>query len=385
MLLKKENREGLNEPFDLSASEKISLLRGSDVLSSDVVFLCALNKLQGKAKKFVFGVETEEEILARLSEIDANIYDFVIFEVEKIRLALEEKIRKAKELRDWKPAEKLMEPEQLALAFFDTVEKKVTEKCVELKIPKFFGSSDLKLSIHLAGEIWYVHDQGTALRHLKKRLANSEKVNTVLKKVCYAGYVDQGRVAGNFTSGYRFFLYLQKLVFVAHADLYYTRAEKQLYPKDRDEIYVPIERAEKLNANQLFDLLKQSISFSYDERRGITVCPQTHFSLFSTRPCFLIETKSEGAIVLSDARKGAVEGEIFEAFYWEHEDLSAYSKFIETFCNRFGAEFFNGGICLKEKKEKYFSALCAFFNLAVLLSELGHDIALPKLRKQERI
>lgn len=380
-LMNRRNRVGLDEAFDLAFAEKIAALRGHDRLSADVAFLCALKQLKGNRKKAVRGANSADEILAALTETDENIYDYVLALIGKLREKLDEKIESAKRLRDRKRSEKLMEPDELGESFFDLIEKTVSERRAVLKIPGFFGTSDLKLSIHTVDGVWYAHDCGSAVGHLKKHLKSPDQLERVLKKVCHSRLIDQGRVLGNFTDGYRFFFYLQKLILIAHADLYYTRAEKQLYMKDKGEVYVPAVKAETMNADALFHLLRESISFSCDEDRGITASPKTRFSTFSTRPSFLIVTDRNG-IAISDGRCGTVEGEIFEAFYWDHGDLSPYRSFFEAFCRRFGAEFADGGVCLTEKREKYFSALCRFFNLAVLLSEIGHDIALPKLRNR---
>ncbi len=378
ILSRKEIRDG-EEPFDFHFCEKIATARNAHVLSADVLFLCALKQLGDKARKVICGAGSEEEILARLLDTDGIIYDYVIESVEKVRLALEKKAEEAKHLRDWKPARKFAESATLSDLFFSRMEVTERDGRIHLKIPKFFGTSDLKLTVHSAGGVWYVHDNGCAIRHLSRHLGDQRKLETVLKKVCHSRLIQKGKVVGNFSTAYRFFYYLQKLVFIAHADLYYTKAEKPLYTKDKGEVYVPFDKAENTDASLLLHELKKGIWFSYDENEGLTVSLDTLFSLFSTRPAFALETLENGLIRVRDLRAGKTEGEIFEAFYWDHEDLAPYTDFIRKFADRFGAEFDGKSLYLEENAEKHFSALCRFFNLAVLLSEVGHDIALPKL------
>ena len=76
-------------------------------------------------------------------------------------------------------------------------------------------------------------------------------------------------------------------------------------------------------------------------------------------------------IRISDRKKGNIEGEIFESFYFGHDDISAYSDYINKFCQRFGAEFDGKNIWLVCRNEDVVKSLYSFINLAVLLSEFG--------------
>ncbi len=371
-------------PFDFSMCEKITVVRNKPVISADTMFLCTLIQLPEKAEKVVFGVKSEEDILARLSETDRGVYDYVLEGIEKVRLALDEKANTAKKMRDWKPAGKLAEPEELPEMLFSRVQTCERGNCLDLKIPGFFGKASLKLTVHQVGDVWYLHDNGCAIRHLSNRLNDDEKLKRALKKVCHAALIQKGRVVGNFSNALRFFYYLQRLVFIAHADLYYTKAEKALYTKDYDEVYVPFGYADPMNRELLSETLKKGILVSYDENQGLRIGIDTLFSLFSTHPAFALETVDDGLLRIRDGRLGQEEGEIFEAFYWDHGNLSPYTAFIRKFTDRFGAEFDGESVSLTENKEKYFSALCRFFNLAVLLSELGGRIALPKPVSKEK-
>ena len=381
-LLYRTEFKDLATPLDLSLCEQIAEARNETVIFADALFLCTLLQLPEKAEKVIVGVRSKEDILAKLEETDHGIYDYVLESVDKARLALDEKANMAKELRDWKPADKFAEPEELAERIFSQIEICEKENSLDMKIPGFFGKASLKLTVHQADGIWYVHDNGCVLRHLSRRLSDKAKLERVLKKVCHSGLIQNGKIVGNFSGYHRFFYYLQRLVFIAHADLYYTKAEKALYIKDRGEVYVPLKNAEPMNKELLLEELKKGIWISYDVTTGLSVSLGTTFSTFTTHPSFVLELPEDGFIRLRDGRFGEVEGEIFEAFYWDHEDLSPYTEFIRRFTHRFGGEFDGENVYLTERGEKYFSALCRFFNLSVLLSEVGDTIALPKLRKK---
>lgn len=381
--LRKNIKEGVKEDaFDLSCCRNIAALRSAEQLSSDIVFLCALTKLHESYKIAVRSVCSEETVIARLEDTDANIYSYVIEKIEEIRSVLKTKADEAAAIRDWKPAAKFAEPEALAAMFFERIEKKWAGNVLTLKFPKFFGTTDLKLSIHKVGNIYYVHDNGFSIKHLLKQVVNKEKCDRVLKKVCASCWIEKRKITGSFCSATDFLYYLQRLVFVAHADLYYTKAERPLYYKEKGYSYIPADEADPLDETALLDVLKTGISFSYDENIGLYYWLDTRYSLFSVRASYLLETLENGYIRISDRQKGNIEGEILEAFYWSNDDISPYSKFLSNFTARFGAEFIGKDIYLTDNPANFVKAAFKFFNLAVLLSEFGHDIALPRIRQK---
>ena len=376
---KSEVRE---EEFDIDSCEKIVSVRESEVLSSDVIFLCALKELHQSYKNALRSISSEESIIALLQDADENIYDYVVDNIENIRCELKKKSDQAKAIRDWKPAPKFAEPEEVLAMFFEHIVKEMSEKEITFRLPKFFGAADLKLSIHQVEGIFYVHDNGCAIRHLSRRVKDKQKCEHILKKVCYSGWINRGRMTYSFLSTFTFFEYLKMLIFVAHADLYYTKAKCFLCYKDKDYSYKETEKAEILDAKILLDTLKEGIGVSYDENKGLYCRVDASCSLSSSRMFFQIETLENGKIRISDRKKGQYEGEIFEEFYWCNDDITPYSKYISKIVDRFGAEFDGRDVYLTDKTENYATALFKFFNLAVLLSQFGHDIALPKIRQK---
>lgn len=377
--LSRNAKEGLGEePFDAAACESLAASRGAQLLSADVVFLCALRELHPSYRANLKTEVTDGTIPAILQNVDENVYDYVIRNTEKICAELQKIAQEAKDIRDWKPAAKFTEPEALASMFFENIEKTASSHTVTLKFPKFFGTGDLKVSIYRAQGLYYIHDNGCALRHLRKQVKDPKRRERILKRVCSAGRLDRGRITGSFLYVEQFLYYLQDLVFVTHADLYYTKAQCQLCRKDKGYIYVNQDQAEPLDAAALLEELKKGISFCYDEDEGLYYWLSMRYPLSPTRCSFLMETLADGRIRISDARKGKLEGQILEQFYWDHDDVAPYGKFISRMAERFGGEFDGQDVYVTEKTGRFFQAMMKFFNLAVLLSEFGHDIDAPR-------
>lgn len=377
--LSRNRRNGVEEnAFDLAGCERIAALRNAEILSADVVFLCALGSLHPSYPQIARRIFTEDVILNCLQAVDSNIYDYVIDKIGQVCAALQKKASEAAAIRDWKPAEKFAEPEVLLQRFFEKLETKVSGNVLTLKFPKFFGAICLKVSIHQIDGVYYIHDNGCAIRQLSKNVPDSDKRARILKKVCHSCWIEKGRITGKFADAYGFVYYLKMLCFVAHADLYYTRAESALYSKERGYSFPEADRAEPLDEAALLDELKKAIHFSYDENEGLSYWIKMTYCLYSTRASFLMETLPKDQLRISDRRKGKIEGEIFEAFFWDHDHLERHSKFITKLASRFGAEFDGRNIYLTEKTESFHKAVFKFFQLAVLLSEFGHEITAPK-------
>ena len=373
--LSANRKTGVTESaFDLSCCEPFINLHGREILSADILFLCALKQLHPTYLQNTQSPDSDDAIMALLQDTNTHIYDYVIEKIDGICAELKKKSDEAAALRDWKPAAKFTEPETLTGLFFEKIEKQVSGNVMTLKFPRFFGTTCLKVSIHRSGDLYYVHDNGCAIRHLAKQVPDKQRRERIIKKVCHACWIDKNRIADSFLSVSSFLLYLQKLVFVAHADLYYSRANCQLVEKDKNYMYVPAQEAEPLDENALIRLLKQGIHFDYDENKGLYYWLDMRYALFSTRCAFLLETLEKGCIRISDKRKDSTEGEIFESFYWDNNNLTQHKRFIDKLASRFGAEFDGKDIYLTDKNDNFHKAMFRFFNLAVLLSEFGHNI-----------
>ncbi len=383
--LSKNRRNGVTEPaFDLACCERVAAARGAESLPCDVVFLCALQAFQQEVRPLTRTPLTDESVLRLLEDVDRNIFDYVIDKVEALREKLQAKATEAAALRDWKPAAKFAEPDELLARLFAMIKTDVVGNVVTLKLPRFFGTTDLKLSFHTADGVYYVSDNGCAVRHLAKRVLDKEKQRRVLDKVCHPCWLYHGAVTGCFSSTFSFFEYLKRLTFVAYADLYYTKAQKRLCGKEPRYLYLPADKGEPMEAENLLSLLKSGVGCYYDENDGLCVWADAKTSLSSARSAVLIETLANGVLRLSDRRKGRREGEILEAFYWDRDDIAPYGVFISRLIAPFGATFDGKDITLTEKAARFDKALFRFFHTAVLMSELGHDITLPKMREKAK-
>ncbi|MBR4016726.1 MAG: hypothetical protein IKK11_02815 [Oscillospiraceae bacterium] len=381
--LARHRREGIAEDtFDFARCEQIATLRGTDILSSDVVFLCALMALDAPYKSAVRTAFSEDAIIRILENTDGNIYDYVIREVEAICKTLLEKVNTATEVRDWKPAAKFAEPEDLKTGFLNKIRVEVADNIATVRFPRFFGTTDLKVSVHQIDGIYYVHDNGCAVKHLLKQVKDKEKCHRIVKKICHSDWIRKDSITGHFLTVSQFLYFLKLLIFIAHGDLVYTKMNQQICRKDENIPYIGPEQAQTLDGPAMVDILKNGIYFAYEENTGLYYWVNTNYSTFSTRAAFLLETLDQGKIRISDKRKGKVEGEIFEALYWDHEDITPYSRLIAKFAARFGASFDGKDIYLTDKQENYYAAICKCFNLAILLSELGGKVDLPKIRSK---
>ncbi len=383
MHLSHNTKNGVQEDvFDVTGCERIAALRGTEALSSDVVFLCALANLHESYKLAVRSAKSDEAIMVLLQDVDANIYDYVITQIEGVCTELKKKADDAVAIRDWKPAAKFVEPEILIQRVFDGIETKHTGNITNVKIPKFFGNTGLTLSIHRVDGMYYIHDNRCTLRYLARTLRDTKKYERAVRKVCHNARIDKGRITGRFTNVTGFMYYLKDLVFVAQAYVYYPRAKSQLCFKDKGYVYIPDDKAEPFDAESLINMLKESVNAYYDEEIGLCCWLKAGNSPFQTRYSFLVETLDDGRIRFSDGLKGKYEGELLEPCYWYHDstDISVCRRFLTKLADSFGGEFDGKNVYLTEKSKDFQSGLFRFFQLAVLVSRLGHSIALPKIK-----
>ena len=373
------------EEFDVTSCERIAALRGAEVLSADVVFLCALTKLHESYLRAVRSVKSEDSVIALLQDADLNVYNYVIENIEGVCAELKKKADEAAAIRDWKPAAKFAEPEELIQRVFDGIDTKHSGNITTIKIPKFFEKSCLTLSIHQANGVYYIHDNRCSLRYLARRIRNADQYERAVRRVCHSARIDKGRITGSFTNVTGFMYYLKDLVFVVQADLYYSRVKSQLCFKDKGYVYIPEDKAEPFDAESLTNMLNEGVNAYYNENEGLCCWLKAGNSPFQTRYSFLVETLDDDRVRFSDKLKGKYEGELLEPCYWYHDstDISVFSRFFTKLADRFGGEFDGENFYLTAKSKDFQHALFQFFQLAVLVSRLGHSIALPKINGKE--
>ncbi len=379
MNLRQNAKKGIEEAaFDLEACARLAALRGAPLLSADVVVLCVLLQLPDAYQSTVRTVRTQNDVLVLLDDTDRHIYDYVIEQTQKLSQALQQKAWEAAALRDWKPAAKFAQPADLAAMFFAKAETVLCGNVLTLKLPKFFGRAGLKLSIHKAGALYYIHDYGCAVQHLEKQVQNAESCGRILDKVCHHSFLEGRRVTGSFCDGRGFLRYLQMLVMVAQAGLYHTKLQRRLYPREKGYAYVHPSKAEPMDEAALLEILRGGVGFGYDEQQGLYCWADVRASLNTSRIFFLLETLEDGQVRISDRKKGKFEGEIFENFYWSHDDIGPYGKFVETLAAHFGGRFDGRDVYLMGKQGDFAPLLLRFFNLAMVISEFGNGIPVPR-------
>ncbi len=371
------DRQNLDIPFSFNKAEEIAKLRDKEILSADYVLLCAFSLIPSEYRFCLPQYKTEFDVIDLLTQIDANIYNYVINLGKGVVEKVNKKINEAIYLRDWRPKEKFVEPKELSHIFFDAVKTEYSNKILNINVPSFFDGNDLNLSLHYFDEVFYVTDNGSCIDFLSKRV-DEQKLNRILKKVVDNHWLKNGAVVGFFTTFHQFFYYLQRLIFIAWGDLVYTKNDKKFYRAHREECdYIDSDKAQDFDYQKFLSEFKKHLYFRYDENVGLIFSVDSTYANFSTCISFQIETNAD-KIIISDRHKGNIEGEIFESFYWDHDDIMLYEKFIKKFLKPFNAELIDKNVYLIDNKENWLNAQFRFINLAVLLSEAGHNINLPK-------
>ncbi len=363
--------------FDFCQSEEIAKKRGKDILSADLVFLSALSMLPPQDRYCVPAYREALDVEQLMREIDANIYGYVVDQLSVVSAKLQKRLEEAIARRDWHPAKKFAEPEAVSHQFFDSVKVEYVDDILNLKIPHFFGEDELVLSIHWCKDAYYFHDNGCSFRVLKKNVGNEEKAERIIKKTCHPQWIKGKKIIGVFTDSRHFLYLLQRLIFIAHGDLYFRRLTRPIYLPNPEADYLDQSLAEPFDWRGLLNEFKEKLSFGYEEKCGLYFHVGTTYSLFSTSVSFLMETV-EQSVRISDRLKGKTEGEIWEAFYWNHDDIQPYKRILSRYLKRFGAGLEGKDLYLEDSCEHWLPALFRFINLAVLLSEFGHEIELEK-------
>ena len=175
---------------------------------------------------------------------------------------LKEKAKQARAIRDWRPAEKFVEPETLKKHILETVHVAEVGEELQLMIP-FFPSVELKLTISCKDSVYYVHDNGAAMRQLRKHLKSETEVERILCTIWKRGIPEQEYVIGSFLNPQQFLNYLKLVVFVAHADLYYRRLDEKGIRYDY-ELQIP-HKKEEFDKKLLLEQLKDCVDVKYEE------------------------------------------------------------------------------------------------------------------------
>ena len=329
--------------FDIGCCERIASLSKNNLLTADILFLSALKELDNAYRAVSRNIVSDDSIFAALQDADKNVYDFVVEQIEKICSELKEKADEAKAIRDWRPAEKFAEPEELLNQFFDNICAACQNNVLHITIPGFLRESDLKLSIYKAKDHFIVHDNGCAVRSLSKQI-NSIRTQKVLDLIWDKSNLRNNTLFTQITDAQSVLYFIQEVILTANADLYYEYFKEETFGHHRYiescEAFESEQQAEDFDANAFLNALKETVTAFYDENKGLTLRFDAKYCHCSYGIKVLIETLGDGTVRFSDAYKNKQyeTGEMLEAFYFsstdEYDDM--YYKVMQELAKPFG-------------------------------------------------
>ena len=384
MHLKSKTR-GLLKKYDVdflnTYSKQLELVaekRDKKAVSADVGFLVALQALEPDDRMASSKCDKAFDANEVLFSIDKRIYGYVMRELGFVNEWLIRKYQLAEEKHNWMPSLKICEPEDLRLKFFDFVRCDVAADRVTLVFPNFFGAkgASLKVTVVRYDGLYYAHDNENTLKRLLDKVGSAEKYSEVQKSIKNNLSFDGRRVIARFADARGLLHYLEILLLVANADLYFDRLDEPGLNSDCGVVLPPEESFEAFDFNELLSGLKERVYCSFDENSGTKLTVGIPYSLNDEYASFLIETFDDKSARISDARKGEV-GEIFDSFFFGNDSLDCYKDYINRVCEGFGVLFDGRNVYLPtdgNTVDEVFEALFKFMNVAVVLSEFGRII-----------
>ena len=374
------------------------------MLTADILFLSALKELDDAYRVTARNIVSDDSIFAALQDADKNIYDYVIEKIETICSELQEKADEAKAIRDWKPAEKFAEPEDLLKQFFDNMYVASENNVLHITIPGFLRETDLKLSIYKVKDHFVVHDNGCAVKSLSKQI-DSIRMQKVLDLLWDKSNLQDNKLFTQITD-VKFILYfIQEVILTANADLYYEYFKEEHFGRrryiDPCKAFERQEQAEIFDTNAFLNALKETVTTYYDENKGICLRFDAKYCNCSYGIKVLIETLDDGTVRFSDAYKNKQyeTGEMLEAFYFssteEYDDM--YYKVMQELAKPFGMALdmtssiifpeYNGrkhkhkNPYMLSTAQNWVQDFYKFMNSAVLISVVAHRINYEKVRE----
>lgn len=353
-------------------------------LPADLLFALCLATLEGKDTVLLLptyrtGGFSAVKAVASCSE---GIEDYVIEQIEKFKEQLDEKIKKAAAIRDWRPALPVGSEEELAALLGEFYRFECKDGVLTLLLEGFFSEEDLKIRIVYRDGCYIFCDEGAALRELSKRVAGKEARLAMAKKIL-AGTICQieGEVLCADGQGFVTFEdFLQYVILVAHADLIAEHYEG-------DERYVEYPPLLPLTAGSASDPcgiekeIRSLMYIRYDEQMGTLFHPALCFLGNQTGTVWLLSTDGE-CITLRDHANSYDEGAVFEQYLAFSDALSpAFCRQIAPVLERFGVYTEENKLvlaCPKGDRAALCRALYRYMQAAVLLSQFGG--ALPAVK-----
>jgi len=390
--------------FDIGCCVRIASSLKNNLLTADILFLSALKELDNAYRASARNIVSDDSVFAALQDADKNVYDFVIGEIKKICSELQEKADAAKAIRDWKPAEKFAEPEDLLKQVFDNICAVSQNNVLQITLPGFLRETDLKLSIYKVKDHLVVHDNGCAAKSLSKRL-DSICVQKVLDLLWDKSNLQDNKLFTQLTDAVSVLYFIQEAILTANSDFYSEYFNEETLGRRRYieacNAFESEQQAEDFDANAFINALRETVTAYYDENKGITLRFAAKYCNCSYGIKVLIETLDEGTVRLSDAYKNKQyeTGEMLEAFYFasreEYDDM--YYKVMQELAKPFGTVFdmtssvafpeYNGrkhnhkNPYMLSTVDNWVRDFYQFMNSAVLVSVVADRINYEKVRE----
>lgn len=390
--------------FDFKVCERIAIARGADILSSDVVFVSAMTQLGEKHKRALRTISTEDTVFALLDDTDKNIFDYTIAKIDEVCAYLKKKSNEAVRIRDWKPAAKFQEPEELIKQFFDNISTSYENNVLHITIPEFLRGTDLKLSVYKEKDCYIIHDNGCAVQCLSKRI-DGIRLKKVLDLIWGNSNLQDNKLFTEFTD-IKFILYfIQEVILTANADLYYEYFREEPYGRrryiDPCEVLQDEQQVKEFDVEVFLNDLKSTLTVNYDEIRGLILRFNSKYCNCSYSINILIETLDDGTLRFSDAykNKNYETGEMLEAFYFgsDDQDKDMYYEVMQELAKPFGMKVdMNSSIIFPEYRgqehnhknpymlstvDTWLRDFYNFINSAVIISVVADRIKYKKLRE----
>lgn len=398
-------RDGVKEEaFDIECCEQVAISRETDLLTADILFLCALKELKKPYRAAVRNIISDNSILTALQDADKNIYDYVIDKIDDICCELKKKSDEARAIRDWELAVKFAEPDDLIKQLFDNISTSYENNVLHITIPEFLRGSDLKLSIYKVKDCYIVHDNGCAVECLSKRIDNI-RLKNVLGLIWDKSNLQDNKIFTEFKDTKTVLYFIQEVILTANADLYYEYFKEEAFGRRRYiEPCAVIEneqQTKEFDKNAFLDTLKDTVTAYYDENKGLLFRFDSKYCHCSYGIKVLIETLDDGTLRFSDAYKNKKyeTGEMLEAFYFgsreEYDDM--YYEVMQKLAKPFDMTFdMTSSIIFPEYSgnqhnhknpymlstvSNWISDFYKFINSAVLISVVADRINYEKLRE----
>ena len=350
---------------------------GLEGLPADLLFALCLATLEGGDTALLLppyraGRFSAPEAVASCSE---GIEDYVIGKIEKYKEQLDEKIKKAVAIRDWRPALPVGSEEELAALLEEFYRFEYENGVLTLLLKGFFSEEDLKIRIVYRDGCYIFCDEGAALRALSKRVAGKEACLAMAKKIL-AGTICQieGEMLCADGEGFVTFEdFLQYVILVAHADLIaeHYRGDEQYeeYPP-----LLPLVSGSEGDPRGLEEAIRSLMYIRYDEQLGTLFHPALCFLGNQTGTVWLLLTDGE-RITLRDHANSYDEGAVFEQYLAFSDALSpAFGRQIAPVLERFGVYTEGNKLiltCQAGERTVLCRALHRYMQAAVLLSQFG--------------